>query len=83
MVLNEQTLTNFTVAVNNMRTVSEQAMGTVDNVNALVATNGSQISLAVSNVVFFSQDLMRLAGSAQGDRWRPTAPEITAADKKH
>ena len=65
-VLNEQTLTNFSAAVNNMRTFSEQAMDTVNDINAIIATNGSQASLAVSNVVFFSQELMHLANSAEG-----------------
>ena len=65
-VLNEQTLTNFSAAVNNMRTFSEQAMGMVNEINAIIATNGSQASLAVSNIVFFSQELMHLANSAEG-----------------
>ena len=66
VVLNEETLTNFSATMHNLRTVSEEAMGTVNNINALVATNGPQINLAVSNVVFFSQELLRLAGSAEG-----------------
>ena len=66
VVLNENTLTNFSAAVHNMRTFSEQAMGTVNDINAIIATNGSQASLAVSNVVFFSQELMRLANAAEG-----------------
>jgi len=66
VVLNEQTLTNFSATMHNLRTLSEQAMGTVNDVNALVATNGSQINLAVSNVVFFSQELMHLANAAEG-----------------
>jgi phospholipid/cholesterol/gamma-HCH transport system substrate-binding protein len=66
VVLNEQTLTNFSATMHNLRTISEQALGTVNDINALVATNGSQIDLAVSNVVFFSQELLRLAGSAEG-----------------
>jgi phospholipid/cholesterol/gamma-HCH transport system substrate-binding protein len=66
VVLNEQTLTNFSIALNNMRTFSEQAMGTLGGINELIATNGSQVSLAISNVVFFSQELLQLAGSAQG-----------------
>jgi len=78
VVLNEQTLTNFTVAINNLRSVSERAIGTVGDLDALIATNGSQINLAVSNVVFFSQDLIRLANSAQGVV-TTNGPEITAA----
>jgi hypothetical protein len=52
--------------VGNLRTFSEQAMGTIGDINALVATNGSQIDLAVSNVAFFSQDLIRLSDDAHG-----------------
>ena len=66
VVLNENTLTNFSATMHNLRTLSEQAMGTVNDVNALVATNGSQINLAVSNVVFFSQELRHLANAAEG-----------------
>jgi phospholipid/cholesterol/gamma-HCH transport system substrate-binding protein len=66
LVLNEETLTNFSAAVGNLRTFSEQAMGTIGDINALVATNGSQIDLAVSNVAFFSQDLIRLSDDAHG-----------------
>ena len=65
VVLNEQTLTNISVAVGNLRTFSEQAMGAVSNLNTLVATNGAQIQSAVSNFVCFSQELIGLAGSAQ------------------
>jgi hypothetical protein len=39
-------------------------MGTIGDINALIATNGSQASLAVSNVVLLSQKLNGLAGSA-------------------
>ena len=65
VVLNEQTLTNFAIAINNSRAFSEQAIATVHDINALVATNSSQITLAVSNAVFFSQELTGLADSAR------------------
>jgi ABC-type transporter Mla subunit MlaD len=64
VVLNEQTLTNFSAAIGNLRAFSEQAMGTIGDINAIIATNASEASLAVSNVVTFSQDLMQLANSA-------------------
>jgi phospholipid/cholesterol/gamma-HCH transport system substrate-binding protein len=64
VVLNENTLTNFAVAINNSRAFSEQALGTINDINLLVATNSSQVNLAVSNAVFFSQQLTGLAGSA-------------------
>ena len=37
----------------------------VSDVNAFIATNGSQVDLAISNAVFFSQELARLASSAR------------------
>jgi phospholipid/cholesterol/gamma-HCH transport system substrate-binding protein len=80
VVLNEQTLTNFSATLHNLRTISEQALGTVNDINALVATNSSQINLAVSNVVFFSQELLRLAGSAE-DVLATNSTDITAAVK--
>jgi phospholipid/cholesterol/gamma-HCH transport system substrate-binding protein len=65
LLLNEQTLTNFSTAVGNMHAFSTQAMDTISNINVLVMTNGPQIDLAVSNAVFFSQELTRLAYSAR------------------
>ncbi|MFZ1072711.1 MAG: MlaD family protein [Verrucomicrobiia bacterium] len=79
-VLNEQTLTNLTMVVNNMRTFSEQALGTIGDVDALIATNGPEVNFAVSNIVFLSQDLIRLSDSAQGVV-TTNGPEITAAVK--
>jgi len=66
------------MTINNLRSVSEQAMGTISDLDTLIATNGSQVSLAVSNVVFLSQDLIRLADSAQ-DVVTTNSPEIRAA----
>lgn len=78
VVLNENTLSNFSISMNNLRTVSEQAMGTMDSINAIITTNSSQVGLAVSNVLLFSQELMRLAGSADG-LLATNGPEITAS----
>ena len=63
-VLNEQTLTNFAIAIGNARTFSEQALGTVSDINTIIATNAAQVGIAVSNAVFFSQQLTDLADSA-------------------
>jgi phospholipid/cholesterol/gamma-HCH transport system substrate-binding protein len=65
VVLNQQTLTNFAVAINNSRVFSEQAIDTIHDINSLVATNSGQVNLAVSNAVFFSQELNGLASSAK------------------
>ncbi|HLZ54438.1 MAG TPA: MlaD family protein [Verrucomicrobiae bacterium] len=80
LVLNEQTLTNLSVTVGNMRTFSEQATDTVANLNMLVTANGTQIDLAVSNVVFFSQDLIHLSEDAHG-LISTNGTEISAAVK--
>lgn len=80
VVLNEQTLTNFSITLNNMRTFSEQALGTVGDINAVVATNRDQIGLAVSNLVFFSQELISMSGSAQ-TLLATNGTDITAAVK--
>jgi len=61
LVLNEQTLTNLSVAVGNFRTVSEHALTAVDNVNSLVQTNTPSIAVAVSNLVFFTEEVDRFA----------------------
>ena len=80
VVLNGETLTNFAITMNNMRTVSEQAIGTVGDINAIISTNSSQIGLAVSNVLFFSQQLTHLADTAD-NLLATNSPEITASVK--
>lgn len=80
LVLNERTLTNFADTIGNLRTVSEQATNMIASINALVATNGEQIDLAVSNVVFFSQDLIHLSDSAH-ELISTNGPEISASIK--
>jgi ABC-type transporter Mla subunit MlaD len=63
-VLNEQTLTNLSITIANLRAASDQAVVAVANIDALVATNRDQVSFAVSNVVYFSEDLTQLANNA-------------------
>ena len=62
LVLNEQTLTNLAATVANARIASEHAVAAVDNVNSLVQTNTPAVAAAVSNVVYFSQQLDGFAG---------------------
>ncbi|HEY5296833.1 MAG TPA: MlaD family protein [Verrucomicrobiae bacterium] len=63
-VLNEQTLTNFSAAIANLRVFSQQALTTVGDINGIIATNTAEADAAVSNAVAFSEDLKRLANSA-------------------
>jgi phospholipid/cholesterol/gamma-HCH transport system substrate-binding protein len=62
LVLNEETLTNLSVAVANLRTVSERAISTVDGLNTLVNSNAPAFSTSGSNLVFFSQQLNQFGG---------------------
>ena len=64
-VLNAQTLASFGDSITNLRLITEQAVTAVKGVNDVIATNGAQVSLAVSNAVNFSAELNRLAVSAQ------------------
>jgi len=57
VVLNAETMTNFSVAVGNMRSFSEEALGAVGEINQLIATNGTQVSMAISNVLLTSGEL--------------------------
>ena len=65
-VLNQQTLTNLSATVANLRTASEEADNAVGRIDGLVDTNGEQLNLAVSNVVYFSHQLTVLADNANG-----------------
>jgi len=80
VVLNESTLTNFSVALVNFRKFSEEAVGTVTNINLVINSNSAQVAVAVSNLVFFSQELTMLADSAQ-NVLNTNGTQITAATK--
>ena len=63
-VLNEQTLTNLSATVSRLRLLSEHTLTTVDNVNAVVDTNGPAIAAAVSNLVVFTRQANEFADQA-------------------
>ena len=63
-VLNQQTLTNLSLTIANLRAASDQAVVAVANIDALVATNRDQVNFAMRNVDFFSEDLTQLASNA-------------------
>ena len=65
-VLNAQTLSSFGTSITNMKLFTEQALGAVQNINSIVATNGTQFGFAVSNAVQFSSGLIDLENSAKG-----------------
>jgi phospholipid/cholesterol/gamma-HCH transport system substrate-binding protein len=62
LVLNEQTLTNLSATVANARMASEHAVAAVDGINSLVQTNTAAVAAAVSNVVYFSEQIDGFTG---------------------
>jgi phospholipid/cholesterol/gamma-HCH transport system substrate-binding protein len=66
LLLNEQTLTNLSIAVGNLRNVSERALTTIEGLNSFVSTNASAFSLSGSNLVLFSQQLHQFGGDLNG-----------------
>jgi phospholipid/cholesterol/gamma-HCH transport system substrate-binding protein len=66
LLLNEQTLTNLSSAVASLRTASDHAVITVDNLDGLVQTNSAAVASAVSNVVNFSEELDQLGTNLDG-----------------
>lgn len=79
-VLNAQTLANFGDAITNLRVFTEQAIGTIGEINGIINTNGGQVGSAVSNFVVFSTQLNHLGDSAQ-DILATNGATITAATK--
>jgi phospholipid/cholesterol/gamma-HCH transport system substrate-binding protein len=80
LVLNEETLTNLSVAIGTLRTASEHGLSTVDNINSLVASNTVAVANAVSNVVQFSEQLNQFAADF-GGVLATNSVELTASMK--
>ena len=59
-ILSEATLTNLEGAFNNFRLVSDKATLMADHVGLLIDTNGPGISISISNMVRFSEQLDKL-----------------------
>ncbi|HWX22267.1 MAG TPA: MlaD family protein [Candidatus Binatia bacterium] len=62
LLLNERTLTNVTETVATLRVLSAHTLVTIDNVNGLLSSNSPAVSVAVSNLAFFSGELNLMAG---------------------
>jgi phospholipid/cholesterol/gamma-HCH transport system substrate-binding protein len=63
LLLNPRTLTNVTETVATLRLLSAHALTTIDSINGVLSTNSPAVSLVVSNLSFFSEQLNDLAGS--------------------
>ena len=76
--LTPRTLTNLAGAVDRLALLSEDAGGTISNLNALVTANSQPVTSAVSNLNAFSGQLSPLAGRAN-DLLSNNAAAITVA----
>ncbi len=65
LVLNESTLTNLSFTIATLKQASQDAQITVDNINQLIRTNGAPITVGISNLVTFSDQLKGVAQSVQ------------------
>jgi phospholipid/cholesterol/gamma-HCH transport system substrate-binding protein len=61
-ILDEETLTNLSLTIGNLRQVSEKASITVDLVNTLLTTNGPAVSRATGNLEHFTERMDQFAG---------------------
>jgi ABC-type transporter Mla subunit MlaD len=80
LVLNDQTLTNVSASAMNLRTVSEEALTMINNINSLVATNGPALAQSGSNLVAFFERMNLFADGLTGILATNT-PAIDAAVK--
>ena len=60
-LLDEQTLTDLSSGLRNLRDISESASKTIANVDNLITTNSAPIQTGIGNVVEFSEEL-KIAG---------------------
>jgi phospholipid/cholesterol/gamma-HCH transport system substrate-binding protein len=77
-VLSSWALTNLWVTFSNFHQVSERSLAIVDSLDSLVASNGPSVSVSVSNLVFFSEQLNQSA-NALGGLLATNSPAINAA----
>jgi phospholipid/cholesterol/gamma-HCH transport system substrate-binding protein len=60
-VLNQETLTNLSVSVGNLRAVTERAVITVDKLNEVLGTNATSLAASSSNLVVFTRQINEFA----------------------
>ncbi len=80
VVLKPETLTNISVAVANLRVASDRALITIDNVNAVLATNAPALDRAGTNLVAFSEQMSQLSARLN-DVVRTNATDLNATLK--
>jgi phospholipid/cholesterol/gamma-HCH transport system substrate-binding protein len=78
LVLNPETLTNVAQATVNLRRVTEQALDTVNDFNALIVSNTPAVSTSASNLLQFSAEMQDFADSLNG-MLATNAPAVASA----
>jgi ABC-type transporter Mla subunit MlaD len=79
-ILSTRALTNLSATFDNFHTVSERSVVVVDNVDSLVGTNRAAVGVAVSNLVFFTEQLNQSAGALR-ELVATNSPDIELAVK--
>jgi ABC-type transporter Mla subunit MlaD len=67
-VLNAQTLASFGASITNLKLFTEQAVGTVQDINGIVATNGGNISQATKDIAEAAATFKQLAADLQAGK---------------
>lgn len=65
-LLNRETLTNLSVSAANLRLASERAVSVVNDIDAFVSSNTGALSGTGTNLMIFSDQLIRFAGKLEG-----------------
>jgi phospholipid/cholesterol/gamma-HCH transport system substrate-binding protein len=79
-VLSGRALTNLSATFDNFHAASERSLTVVDSVNALLETNRPALSVSVSNILFFSEQINQAAGAVR-ELVATNSPDIDAAVK--
>jgi phospholipid/cholesterol/gamma-HCH transport system substrate-binding protein len=79
-ILAEQALTNLASTIANFRLSSERALSTLEGIDNLVHTNAHPLTVSISNLVLFSDQLNHLTAQLQ-ETLTTNQTEITAAIK--
>ena len=79
-VLTERTLTNLAGSSDNLYTMTERGLKTLDSVDAIIAENGPKVGISASNFVSFSSQLSTLAENF-GDVISTNSGQLTIAMK--
>lgn len=64
-LLSEKALNDLTATFANFRTLSERSLGTMNELDTLIASNRTDIGVGVSNLVFFTEQLNGVAEELQ------------------